>query len=272
MRSARSSTRSPRDSPVALAKEYQQFKIIQKDDLTPNVRRIRLALQSRGTKLGLPVGDCVYFKASIDGQDVTRPYTPISSDDDLGYVDFGIKIYPNGKMTQHLDALRVGDSVAMRGPSGSIQYLGAGTFALGRSVPKRTIRHIGLVGGGSGITPLYQVLLAVSKEVLAGAGASAPTVSLIFGNVTEEDIVLRAQLDAFARKCPKHVRVHYTLDRPSAEWTGGRGFITAAMLKEHMPAPAEDTLMLLCGPPPMTAAAERNLQALGHQDGTIRTF
>ncbi len=34
-----------------------------------------------------------------------------------------------------------------------------------------------------------------------------------------------------------------------AEWTFGKGQVTEAMLKEHLPAPAADTVVLLCGPP-----------------------
>lgn len=50
-------------------------------------------------------------------------------------------------------------------------------------------------------------MLAVSKEEVA----VAPQVSLIFGNVTEEDILLRDELDAFAKR--PNIRVHYTLDK-----------------------------------------------------------
>lgn len=48
---------------------------------------------------------------------VVRPYTPISSDDDYGYVEFMIKAYfrnvhpkfpEGGKMSQHLESLSLG--------------------------------------------------------------------------------------------------------------------------------------------------------------------
>jgi predicted ferric reductase len=140
---------------VALAHHYRKFKIIEKTDISSNTRRFRLALQSPTTSLGLPVGDSVFLSATIDGQVVAKPYTPISSNDDLGFVDFCIKIYPNGRMTQHLDSLNVGDFIRMKGPNGSIQYRGAGQFRLGRTV--KQIRHVAMVAGGSGITPMFQV-------------------------------------------------------------------------------------------------------------------
>ncbi|CAM9224046.1 unnamed protein product, partial [Hapterophycus canaliculatus] len=57
----------------------------------------------------------------------------------LGHVDFVIKVYrPNvdprfpdgGKMSMHLENLRVGDTVDMRGPKGNLTYLGNGNFRI----------------------------------------------------------------------------------------------------------------------------------------------
>jgi cytochrome-b5 reductase len=45
--------------------------------------------------------------------------------------------------------------------------------------------------------------------------------------------------------------VHYTVDRAPKKWKYSVGFITAEMIKEHMPPPGKDTQILLCGPPPM---------------------
>lgn len=44
---------------VALSETYRSFPIIQKQNISSNTRRIRVALQSAKTKLGLPVGCCV---------------------------------------------------------------------------------------------------------------------------------------------------------------------------------------------------------------------
>ena len=43
----------------------------------------------------------------------------------------------------------------------------------------------------------------------------------------------------------------YLLDKPPAGWKGGSGYVTAAMLKETMPAPSDKHLILVCGPPGM---------------------
>ena len=66
-----------------------------------------------------------------------RPYTPTTSDENLGHMDLVVKIYPanvhpkfpdGGKMTQHLEAMSLGDSIDVRGPSGLLVYKGKGVF------------------------------------------------------------------------------------------------------------------------------------------------
>ena len=41
---------------------------------------------------GLPVGQHVYLSARVNNQLVIRPYTPVTSDDDKGYVDLVVKV------------------------------------------------------------------------------------------------------------------------------------------------------------------------------------
>jgi cytochrome-b5 reductase len=47
-------------------------------------------------------------------------------------------------------------------------------------------------------------------------------VSLVFGNISEEDILLKDKLDYLAKKFPDRLHVYYTLDKPNANWTGGK--------------------------------------------------
>lgn len=42
--------------------------------------------------LGLPVGQHINIYAVIDGKPCIRSYTPVSSDEDLGYMDLVIKV------------------------------------------------------------------------------------------------------------------------------------------------------------------------------------
>ena len=49
--------------------------------------------------------------------------------------------------------------------------------------------------------------------------------------------------------------VYYVVDKSSSWfWKGGVGYVTEPMLKEHMPAPSKDSMVYVCGPPPMYKA------------------
>lgn len=43
-----------------------------------------------------PAGQHIYLSARIDGNLIVRPYTPVSSDDDKGFVDLVIKVKAGG--------------------------------------------------------------------------------------------------------------------------------------------------------------------------------
>lgn len=57
------------------------------------------------------------------------------------------------------------------------------------------------------------------------------------------------------------------------DWPYSKGFVTADMIQEHLPAPAEDVLLLLCGPPPMVQlACHPNLDKLGYSQKMRFTY
>ena len=58
--------------------------LIEKKIVSHDTRIFRFGLPSPSHVLGLPIGQHIYLTAHIDGKTVIRPYTPISSDDDLG--------------------------------------------------------------------------------------------------------------------------------------------------------------------------------------------
>lgn len=62
-------------------------------DTVPNVPlSYRFGLPSPKDTLGLPIGQHISVSAELNGKEVSRSYTPISSDDDKGYFDLLIKV------------------------------------------------------------------------------------------------------------------------------------------------------------------------------------
>lgn len=256
---------------------YQPFKLTNRTQVSPNTVLFRFALPTPTSRVGLPVGKHMLLRClDSEGKPVARSYTPVSSDQDLGYFDLLVKLYPLGKMSQHLDKMQVGESIDVRGPTGALEYKGSGEFkilrrlalpATGTELRISHATHVGMIAGGSGITPMLQLLREVSRR-----GAEDTTrISLIFANVTEADILLRAELDAL-REQRSATEVTYTLDRPSETWTGAKGFVTPELIAAKLPAPGPATLILLCGPKPMVDMMEKHLLGLGYTEDMYYKF
>ena len=65
-------------------------------------------------------------------------------------------------MTQYLETLEIGSKVKMTGPKGSLKYYGGSYFEykekLSGDIVKTTRSKIGMIAGGTGITPLIQII------------------------------------------------------------------------------------------------------------------
>ena len=72
-----------------------------------------------------------------------------------------------------------------------------------------------MIAGGSGITPMYQILEQALKDK-----ANKTKFTLIFANVTPKDILLKEEFDDLQKKHPETLKVVYTVDKPDAEWKG----------------------------------------------------
>ena len=169
-------------------------------------------------------------------------------------------------MSQYIDKLKIGDSIDLAGPFGLIEYKGKGKMEIRRKT--RHFEHLGMLAGGTGITPMLQVIKAVLKDP-----TDTTTLSLLYANQTEEDILVRNLLEEQVRKHPSRFRIWYTVDRPSPGWKYSTGFINEEMIKQSMPPPSPDTLILMCGPPPMIKfACKANLDKLGYDSNNYTEF
>uniref|UniRef100_A0A8C0QDL3 NADH-cytochrome b5 reductase 2 n=1 Tax=Canis lupus familiaris TaxID=9615 RepID=A0A8C0QDL3_CANLF len=133
---------------------------------------------------------------------------------------------------------------------------------------KKLVSHLGMIAGGTGITPMLQLIRHITKNP-----NDRTRMSLIFANQTEEDILVRRELEEVARTHPDQFDLWYTLDRPPVGWKYSSGYITANMIKEHLPPPGQSTLILVCGPMPLIqTAAHPNLEKLGYTKEMIFTY
>lgn len=218
--------------------KWIEFKLQDTARVSHNTHLFRFSFDP-AAKLGLDIASCIITRAPI-GQDaegktkyVVRPYTPISDPDSKGYFDLLIKVYPEGKMSQHFATLKSGDVVEVKGPIEKLRY------------SPNMKKHIGMIAGGTGITPMLQVI-----EAILNNPDDNTQVSLLYANVSPDDILLKQKLDFLAASHP-NLKIFYTVDNPSKNWKGGSGFISKDMVVKGLPGPCDDTLILVCGPPGM---------------------
>ncbi|KXZ46595.1 hypothetical protein GPECTOR_42g806 [Gonium pectorale] len=241
--------------------EFKAFKLVEKKQLTHNTFLYRFELPD-GQTAGLNVASCLVTRAMLKAKPedekpkmVVRPYTPTTKPDTKGYMDLVVKVYEKGVMSKHIDSLKVGDTLEMKGPIPKYPY------------QPNLKKHIGMVAGGTGITPMLQVIDAILDNP-----DDKTQISLVYANVSEADIILKDKIDALAAAHPGRFKVHYMVDKPSwggLFWKGGVGFITKDVLAAHLPAAAKDNLVMVCGPPGMMEAVSGN-KAPDYSQGEVK--
>jgi cytochrome-b5 reductase len=197
------------------------------------------------------------FKAQDAEKPTIRPYTPISDPDEKGSVELLVKKYPNGPMSEHLHDMKPGDTLSMKGPIPKYPWTA------------NKHEHITCVAGGTGITPMYQLIRAIFKNP-----EDKTKVSLVFGNISSEDILLKEEFDKIEKDYPQRFKTFYTVDKPEKDWPHGKGFITKDLLNEVIPDPESGNIkVFICGPPGLYKAvsgAKVSPTDQGELDGILK--
>lgn len=233
--------------------KWRDLELIDKTVVSKNSAIYRFKLYRDEEVLEIPTGHHVACCFSIDGKDEIRYYSPISNKFDAGFFDILVKSYPNGKVSRRFAMLKEGQTVKFRGPVGRFKY------------STNMAKHIGLVAGGSGITPILQVITRVITTP-----EDTTKLTLLFGNETENDILLKSELDEISKKYPDF-QVYYAVTHPTDEWKGEKGFITKEMILKYMPEPSADNRLMICGPPEMKRTLIEATAELGWEKTTMKS-
>ena len=232
---------------------FLSLKLEQIFPVNHNTKRFRFALPDMNQVSGLTVASAIITlkkNSEPDGPTI-RPYTPVSDEgtvptptshvfaestntkqDAKGYVDLLIKRYSKGSMSEHIHSLEIGQTLDVKGP--------IPTYPL----KTNQHRHIGMVAGGTGITPMWQIARSIFQDK-----TDKTKVTLIYGNLSDSDILLKEELDDIKDKFPDRFDVVYTVDNPSPDWNRAKGLITADLLRRNLPAPQEGNVKIfVCGP------------------------
>jgi cytochrome-b5 reductase len=223
---------------------FLSLKLSEVENVNHNTKRLRFELPEGDMVSGLHIASAILtkYKGPNDEKATLRPYTPVSDEDAKGYVDLLVKQYPNGPMSTHLHNMTPGQRLDVKGPLPKYPWA------------ENKHDHIALVAGGTGITPMYQLARAIFNNP-----NDKTKVTLVFGNVTEEDILLRKEFAELENKYPQRFRAFYVLDKAPKSWPGESGFISKNLLKTVLPEPKDENIKIfVCGPPGLMNAISGN--------------
>jgi len=164
-------------------------------------------------------------------------------------VRLGIKFYANAStFKRYLAEFKTGSTML----AGSI----AGDFTL-PWLPWQKKRKLVFIAGGIGVTPFRSMVryLLDKKEVR--------DVVLFYSNKTQAEIAYKDVFDA-AQAANIGFRAVYTLTDKGIPptWTGGRGYVDAAMIAREVPD-YKKRLFFISGPRSMVTAFQKTLHDMG---------
>jgi cytochrome-b5 reductase len=222
--------------------DFESVPLLNRTLVSHNSSVLRFGLPDASKPLNLSTCACILAKSDdIEGQKdaVIRPYTPISTNAQVGSFDLLVKNYGSqGLMSRHLHEISVGDSIDFKHipPNVKIQA----PFSQ---------KHVVMLAGGTGIGPMIQALHAI----LDNTNEEAPKqrVTLFYGSQTKDDILGFDLLQQWERDYSEQLKVvHVLSDEITPAYRSG--FIDKNLLQEYAPTiMSDDTLVLICGPPPL---------------------
>lgn len=223
--------------------EFQGVKLMERTKVSPTSFVLKFGLPNESKPMDLSTCACILAKASVENESdpVIRPYTPISTNKQIGSFDLLIKDYGSqGKMSKHLcEDISIGDTVEFKHIDFNVKL----------QAPFKA-KKIGMLVGGTGITPMIQALHAI----LGDKDSKQEKVSMLYGSRVSTDILGGELLDLWAKQSNGKFDMQHVLSHEpeGSDWKGERGYINADMIRKYMPSPdEEDIIIFVCGPPPM---------------------
>ncbi len=189
---------------------------------------------------------------TIEGKKIRRAYSLCTTPGVDEHPGVTVKRVKGGVMSNYINShLKADDEVEVMAPMGM--------FTLDYQIDQE--RHIILLGGGSGITPLNSIL----KAVLAREPKSI--VSLVYANNNEKSIIFYDELEKLAAKHPNRFKLTHVLNEAPEDWKGYSGLLNNDKLKKiltELPQHSlEKTEYYTCGPEPLMDIVFDTLNELG---------
>lgn len=211
--------------------EKKPVTVLSKEEVTRDTIKLTFKIPDN-MKLGLQCGQHI---VCYNG-DHQRKYTPTKTKN--GEFELVVKVYPEGKLSPYLNDMKIGDTLFISGPTGRHTYNGNGAF----SSANKTIltNNILFICAGSGITPIYTIL-----DQIANSDKDIIYTKLLFVNKTENDIILRNELDDMSSR-NANMKNYYSLTQSDDEWSGLIGRPSVAMISD-IASEQRNEIVIVCG-------------------------
>lgn len=189
-------------------------------------------------------GQYLSLKVTVNGVEVTRPYSIASSPNDSqkGFYEITIRKEEHGFLTNYIwDNWKVGTKVVSSGPEGFFY-----------SEPLRDTKHIVGIAGGSGIIPFRSMVKSfIEKKIDA-------KLTILYGSSEEDDIIYYNEFKQLEKEHPDKLEIVHILSCDEVSLEGCEtGFITAEIIEKY--CDVKNSTFFICGPQVMYNFVEKEL-------------
>jgi ferredoxin-NADP reductase len=212
---------------------------------THNVKSFRFP---RPTKLNYRPGQFLFITLRANGKELKKHFTFSSSPTEQNYIEFTKKL-SDSAFSINLKKIAKDDWARIDAPYGKFTFIGE-------------YKKIALLAGGIGITPFRSICRYCTDKQLK------TRITLIYGNLTEKDIVFRREFEDM-QKQNRNLKCVFTINEANGDWKGSIGFINGEMIKKEIPD-YKERVFYLCGPPAMVKALKGIINQLGVLSNQIR--
>ncbi|MHA1457501.1 MAG: flavin reductase family protein [Promethearchaeota archaeon] len=189
-------------------------------------------------------GQYMGITVEINGVRTSRPYSLVSSPNQLAYYELGIRKKVGGFVSPYLlENAKVGDVIEATEPMGNLFY---NSLFHGNNLV--------FIAGGCGITPFISMIRDITEK-------SIPlNICLIYGALSKKDILFKEELEDIQSR-RDNVSINYVLSEPNPDWTGACGFITKDIIS-NIVGKIDDKYFYIVGNRAMYVFVDAELQAL----------
>eukprot|EP00978_Attheya_sp_CCMP212_P045253 scaffold339370_cov61-Attheya_sp.AAC.1 len=183
--------------------EFTAVKLLERVAVSETTNVLRFATPDETKPLNLSTCACILAKSDLPKGDsatetepVIRPYTPISTNAQIGSFDLLIKNYGDmGRMSRHMAEMPVGSTMEFKHIPPNVK----------KQAPFPQ-KKIGMLVGGTGVAPMIQALHAI-----LGDNDDDTHVSMLYGSRVSNDILGVELLSKWEQLHPTKLTVTHIL-------------------------------------------------------------